>query len=245
MRHAADQASKPWLLLIPGLLCDAEVWAEQVHALSGLRRCVVAEHGLADSIEAMARQALGLLPEGVPFDVAGHSMGGRCALELLRHVPQRVARLALLDTGFQPRPDDEAGEAERRQRLALLELARSRGMRAMGQAWLPGMLHPAQHDSPLADRILAMIERSSPAQFEAQVHALLNRPDAGTVLARVQVPTLLLCGREDRWSPLARHEEMAHRIPGAVLTVVERCGHMSPMEQPQAVAEALRTWLGA
>jgi pimeloyl-ACP methyl ester carboxylesterase len=88
-----------------------------------------------------------------------------------------------------------------------------------------------------------MIERSTPQRFEAQVRALLERPDATPVLSGIRCPTLLVCGREDAWSPLARHEEMQRAIAGSVLEVIEDSGHMSPMEQPQAVGAALAAWL--
>jgi pimeloyl-ACP methyl ester carboxylesterase len=234
---------RPWLLLIPGLLCDDTVWAPQIRALSATHRCVVARHGRADSIERMAIQALELLPAGVAFDVAGHSMGGRCALELARQVPDRVRRLALLDTGFQARPAGVAGEAEATQRLALLTLAREQGMRAMGRVWARGMVHPGRLDSPLFESILDMIERASADQFAAQIRALLARPDAQSLLPAISAPTLILCGREDTWSPLARHEDMARHLRRATLAVIEQCGHMSTLEQPDAVTEAMRIWL--
>lgn len=240
---SSGPAKRPWLLLVPGLLCDATVWAPQVQALSTSHRCVVAEHGQANRLDEMARQALACVPGDEPFDLAGHSMGGRCALEIMRQAPQRVRRLALLDTGYQPCPPGPAGEAEARQRLDLLALARSQGMRAMGQQWLPGMLHPDQLGTALMAALLAMVERASPDRFEAQIQALLHRPDASALLVQVQVPTLVLCGRQDGWSPLARHQDMARLLPAAHLHVVEHCGHMSTLEQPQAVTAALQRWL--
>ncbi|RDI24271.1 pimeloyl-ACP methyl ester carboxylesterase [Pseudacidovorax intermedius] len=246
MTEAADAMqtpARPVLLLIPGLLCDEAVWQAQVQALAPVADCVVARHGMADTIEGMARQALALLPPGAHFSVAGHSMGGRCALEIWRQVPERVQRLALLDTGYQARPAGATGEAEAAQRMALLALARAEGMRAMGRQWACGMVHPARWDSPVFAQILDMIERFTPAQFEAQIRALLHRPEATDLLARITAPTLLLCGREDGWSPLSRHEEMQRHIPQAQLVAVEDCGHMSTMEQPEAVTAALQRWL--
>lgn len=237
-------ATRPWLLLVPGLLCDATVWAPQVQALSARHRCVVADHGQANRLDEMARQALACVPGDEPFDLAGHSMGGRCALEVLRLAPQRVRRLALLDTGYQPCPPGPAGEAEARQRLDLLALARRDGMQALGRRWLPGMLHPDQLGTPLMATLLAMVERASPDRFEAQIQALLHRPDATAQLAQVRVPTLVLCGQQDSWSPPERHADMARRVPGADLVLVPHCGHMSTLEQPQAVTAALQRWLG-
>jgi pimeloyl-ACP methyl ester carboxylesterase len=105
------------------------------------------------------------------------------------------------------------------------------------------MVHPSVVGSALFEAVLSMVARSSPAQFAAQINALLNRPDAAPVLPTVTCPTLVLTGREDLWSPPAQHEVIARAIPGAVLRLVERCGHMSTMEQPEAVNAAFETWL--
>ncbi len=232
------------VVFLPGLVCDAAVWERQVAAISTRRECVVAEYDELDSIPAMAQRVLSAAPSR--FCVAGHSMGGRVALEILRAAPQRVARLALLDTGYQARPEGEAGEEEARKRGRLLDLAVRLGMRAMGLEWVQGMVHPLRlRDAPLMDAILAMIERKSVAIFAAQIRALLDRPSADSLLARIRVPTLILCGREDAWSPLARHQDMASAISGARLAIVDDCGHMSTMERPAEVLTALETWLDA
>ena len=156
---------------------------------------------------------------------------------------ERVSRLALLDTGWQPRPAGPAGAAEAAQRLELVALARDAGMRALAERWAPGMLHPRRLGTPVHAAVLAMVERRTPEEFARQVQALLERPDAAGVLDAIACPTLLLCGRDDQWSPLARHEQMAARIAGARLVVVDDCGHMSTLEQPEAVTAALADWL--
>lgn len=223
-------------------MCDAAVWAPQCTALQAQAQCVVPAYGLRDSLTAMAQQVLIQAPSE-RFSLAGHSMGGRVALEVLRLAPQRVARLALLDTGVQPLPAGADGERERVGRLALLSQARRQGMRTMGSQWARGMVHPDQRDTPLFDAVLDMLERSSADQFAAQINALLTRFDASTLLPSISCPTLVLCGREDRWSPPAQHERMRDAIANAELCVIERCGHMSTLEQPQAVNEALAAWL--
>jgi len=233
---------KPVLVLLPGLLCDDAVWADQCAALSSQARCVVPAYGTRSSITDMARMVLSQAP-AERFSLAGHSMGGRVALEVVRLAPERVERLALLDTGMDARPPGEAGQAERDKRLALLQLARQQGMRAMGQQWAPGMVHPARVATPLFEAILAMVARQSAEIFQAQIQALLDRPDARPVLQALACPTLLLCGRQDAWSPLARHEQMRELQPRARLVVIEDSGHMSTMEQPQAVTAALQAWL--
>ena len=232
----------PTLILLPGLMCDAAVWAPQCAALQAQAQCVVPAYGLCDSLSAMAQQVLSQAPSE-RFSLAGHSMGGRVALEVLRLAPQRVARLALLDTGAQPLPAGADGERERVGRLALLSQARRQGMRVMGSQWARAMVHPDQRDTPLFDAVLDMLERSSADQFAAQINALLTRPDASALLPTIRCPTLVLCGREDSWNPPAQHERMRDAIANAELCVIERCGHMSTLEQPQAVNDALAAWL--
>lgn len=229
------------LVLLPGLLCDAAAWAAQRDALPGVD-CQVPDYGTLDSLGAMAELVLAQQP-APRFSLAGHSMGARVALEIVRRAPQRVERLALLDTGVDPLAPGDAGAAERTRRLALLALARERGMRTMGRDWARGMVHPARLDTPLFDAVLDMIERKTPAIFAAQIAALLARPDATEVLRGVRCDTLLLCGRQDAWSPLARHEQMQALQPDARLVVIEDSGHMSTMEQPAAVSAALQDWL--
>jgi len=232
------------VLLLPGLLCDRGAWAAQLSDLADGADCRVPDYASCDSIEAMAQVALRGAPER--FALVGHSMGGRVALEIVRRAPRRVLRLVLLDTGYQARAAGEAGLTEARQRQGLVDLAYRRGMRAMGQEWLRPMLHPDRlADAALIEAILAMLERQTPDTHAAQIRALLARPDATGVLGMIRCPTLLICGREDAWSPLARHETMARLIEGSRLEVIEHCGHMAPMEQPRAVSEALRRWMQA
>jgi pimeloyl-ACP methyl ester carboxylesterase len=230
------------LMLLPGLMCDAAVWAPQAASLQTKAQCVVPAYGLRDSLTAMAQQVLTEAPAD-RFSLAGHSMGGRVALEVLRLAPQRVARIALLDTGTQPLAAGEPGGKERAGRMALLASAHTQGMRAMGRQWARGMVHPSQLDTPLFESILDMLERSSPEQFAAQINALLKRPDATALLPTLTCPTLVLCGREDTWSTPAQHEAMRDAIPNASLSIIEHCGHMCTLEQPQAVSEALAAWL--
>lgn len=192
----------------------------------------------------MAEQVLASAPASLLL--AGHSMGGRVALEILRRAPQRVAKLMLLDTGCEPRASGELGERETEQRQRLVALAYGEGMRRMAREWLRGMLPESRwNDEVLLESVLAMVERKTPQIHAAQIRALLTRPDASAMLPGISCPTLLLCGREDRWSPLARHEQMAARIPGARLAVIEGAGHMTTMERPESVSAAMRDFLCA
>jgi pimeloyl-ACP methyl ester carboxylesterase len=232
------------VVFLPGLLCDRACWTSQLASLRDVAACSVADYGSLDSLGAMADAVLARAQGDLV--VVGHSMGGRVALEVCRRAPGRVRGLALLDTGYEARPHDEAGERERAGRMRLVDTARREGMRAMGREWVRPMVHPDRlHDTTLLDAILDMIERTTVDVFEAQQRALLARPDATELLSAIACPTLLVCGREDAWSPPPRHEEMARRIRGAELVIVERCGHMSPMERPDEVSAALRTWLAA
>lgn len=230
------------LLLLPGLMCDAAVRAPQVPVLSGHARCVVPDWGPLDSLTTMAEHVLAMAPTPT-FALAGHSMGGRVALEVMRLAPARVQRLALLDTGTQPLSAGESGEKERAGRLALLALAHTEGMRTMGRQWLRGMVHPDVLGTALFESVLDMLERSSPAQFAAQINALLTRPDAAAVLPTITCPTLVLCGRQDYWSPPEQHAQIANGIAGATLHVIEHCGHMPTVEQPAELNRALVAWL--
>lgn len=239
---ALPTMTKPVLLLLPGLLCDEANWTAQCTALAQVADCRVPVYRTLASIEAMATHVLTVAPTQ-HFALAGHSMGGRVALEVVRQAPERVKRLALLDTGFQRLAEGDAGEKERAGRHQLLELARADGMRAMGQQWARGMVHPKHLDTPVFEAILQMITRNTPDMFASQIQALLTRPDATSLLPQIHCPTLLLCGSDDQWSPLARHEVMQRTIVGASLNVVQMSGHMTTMEQPQAVSRALATWL--
>jgi protocatechuate 4,5-dioxygenase alpha subunit len=158
---------------------------------------------------------------------------------MVRLAPDRIVGLALLDTGAHPRRDGE--EATRQ---ALVDLAWRDGMAALADRWLPPMVHEARAADPaLLDPLRAMVVRATPAQHERQIRALLDRPDARPQLSSIACPTLVAVGRQDRWSPLAQHEEIAAAIPGARLVVIEDSGHMSPVEQPEQVTAALRAWL--
>ena len=230
------------LVLLPGLLCDEAVWQSQIDALRDVAECVCMDWGRLDSIAAMAERVLRLAPER--FSLAGHSMGGRIAFQVVRLAPQRVARLALFNTGADAKPPGAAGEEEERKRRALLQIAKERGMRALALEWLPAMVKPGRMaDAALVESIVSMIARKTPEIYETQMLALLGRPDAKPGLAKIGCPTLLLTGREDGWSPPARHEEMAEAIPNSRVAIIPDSGHMAPMEQPAAVAAAMREWL--
>jgi pimeloyl-ACP methyl ester carboxylesterase len=235
---------KPTLILVPGLMCDVASWEPVFTSLQSVTDCRVVDHGLADTLPAMAEQVLAQAPER--FALAGHSMGGRVALEVMRMAPERVTHLGLFDTGHLPKAAGAAGEAELAKRMALLEIARTQGVRAMGQEWVKGMVAPHRlADRVLIDSILDMIERKNFDIFQRQVHALIHRPDATDVLRRVNCPTLVMCGELDSWAPPAQHQALANELPARPpVRAIPECGHMAMQEQPEAVLRLMCDWLG-
>lgn len=230
------------LVLAPGLLCDAGVWVDQQRGLAPDARVTVADYGDCDSLAGMAGRLLAAAP--ARFALAGHSMGGRVAMEVFRAAPERVAAIALIDTGVQALAAGESGQRERESRLALLDLARREGMAVMARRWVQNMVHPTRlADAGLIDTIVAMFARRTPAIFAAQVRALLARRETESLLPSLHIPTLVLVGDADVAAPPAQHAAMAARVPGSRLVVVPECGHMSTLERPDAVTAALRDWL--
>lgn len=225
------------LILIPGLLCDEAAWRPMIEALRSPVTVVVADCTRQATITAMADDILSRYSG--QFMVAGHSMGGRVALEIVRLAPERVTKLALLDTGIHPRRE---GEEVKRQEL--VDLAYSQGMAALAAKWLPPMVHPARvEDETLIAPLTRMVERMTPEIHERQIKALLGRPDAAPGLRDIKVPTVLVVGRQDAWSPLGQHEAMLPLIAGARLQVIEDAGHFAPVERPREVAAALDEWI--
>ncbi len=224
------------LVLVPGLLCDGLVWEAAIGELAPHLPCAVAVLDTQDTITAMAEDTLAAYPG--PLYVAGHSMGARVALDMWRQAPDRVQRLALLDTGVHP-----FVEGEQVKRLERVKLAYKQGMRALADDWLPAMVHPSRlADATLMGALTAMVMRKSPQIHERQIRALLSRPDARPLLAGITCPTLVAAGRQDRWSPLEQHEQMVAALPDARLAVIEDAGHFAPVERPTEVTAALAQW---
>ncbi|SUS07073.1 Alpha/beta hydrolase [uncultured Defluviicoccus sp.] len=230
-------ASRPPLILLPGLLCDGVLWQHQSQALADIADVSVADLTSQETIGAMASQVLAEAPE--QFALAGLSMGGYVALEIIRQAPERVARLALLDTNARAdRPQQSAD------RWALIGLARSGEFKGVTRRLLPLLVHRERvNDEPLANAIFAMAERVGRDAFIRQQRAIMGRPDSRRDLGLIHCPTVVLCGRQDLLTPLAMATEMAEKIPRAVLVAIEECGHLAALEQPQAVSAVLRYWL--
>lgn len=228
---------RPTLMLLPGLLCDEAVWEPQIAAFGSEFEIQTVDFRGYDSFDAMANAVLDQAPPR--FSMAGHSMGGRVALEVIRHAPERVERLALLSTGAHPVMPDEP---EKRQ--VLIDLAWAEGMPVLSRAWIPPMIHPSRrHDEALVEAMIAMWCRSTPAIHEGQIRAALNRQDQRLILPTITCPTLVLCGAEDPLNPVQAQKDIAAAIPGARLAIIPDCAHMVTVEQPKAVNVYLREWL--
>lgn len=224
------------LLLLPGLLCDARLWRDQVAGLAGLAPAVIADVTLDDSLPAMAARALAAAPQH--FALAGLSMGGYLAFEILRQAPERVARLALLDTSARADSPEQA-----RRRRGLMALTRTGMFRGVTPRLLPQLLHPSHLLGEVGQQVVAMAERVGREAFLRQQAAILARPDSRPLLPGLRIPTLVAVGEADALTPPDRAAEMAALIPGARLAHIPRCGHLPPMEDPAATTALLRDWL--
>ena len=224
---------------LPGLLCDANLFTSQVSAVRKMgHEPVVADFSGPDqdSMAAMAATVLRDMPER--FSLIAFSMGGYVALKILSLSPERVERVALLDTNA--RADDAAAAARRRDLLHLADRGRFLGI---APRLMPLYLHASRlNDASLTRSVADMAERMGADVFRRQQTAILHREDHRSTLAAYQGPVLVLCGRQDQVTPLHLSEEMAALAPRGDLQVIEDCGHLSTMERPQAVNAALGEW---
>jgi pimeloyl-ACP methyl ester carboxylesterase len=225
------------LILLSGLLSDETIWSDVAALLGSHAKVSILAFPNFGSIVDMAHHVLAKSPS--QFALAGHSMGGRVALEVVRLAPARVSKLGLFNTGTHPRRDSEL-----KSRGRLVELARSQGMAALAAEWLPPMMGSGeQRRAQVLPRLIQMVERATPDSFAAQTQALLNRPDGAIALNSVRVPTLLASGSADTWSPISQHELMRQALPTSTLVTIQDAGHMAPIEQPEAVSAAMAAWL--
>lgn len=225
------------LLLLPGMMCDARLFAPQTEAFSHERAITVPRLTDADTIERLAGLVLDEAPDR--FALAGLSMGGIVAMEMARQAPDRIAKLALIDTN----PRAELPEVKAR-RGPQMEMARAGKLCAvMRDEMKPNYLAESPHKPAILDLCMEMAMSLGPEIFVRQSLALRDRPDQRDTLRGIAVPTLVMCGREDRLCPVERHELMHDLIPGSRLEIIDGAAHLPTLEQPQATNAALARWL--
>lgn len=231
--------AKPTLVLLAGLLNDDALWQHQTDHLADHADIIVGDTRSDDDIHAMARRVLDNAPER--FALAGLSMGGYCAFEILSFAPERLTHLALLDTTA--RADDADRMAWRRNFLAS---AAGGDFNAIKKQSLEAYIHPSRHDDAgLMQAFDAMAERVGLETYIRQQKAIMSRSDRRDLLPEISIPTVVICGRQDKATPLPWNEEIAAAIPGAGLHVIETAGHLTPMERPEEVTGILKGWIVA
>ncbi len=227
------------LLLLPGMMCDARLFAPQVAALSATRTVQVPGIGGQDTMADLAASVLDDAPDR--FALGGLSMGGIVAMEIVRQAPERVAALALLDTN----PRAELPEVQAR-RGPQIDKVRAGGLRAvMRDEMKPNYLTDGPERGRILDLCMDMAMDLGPEVFVNQSIALRDRPDQQDTLRGVTIPTLILCGEDDALCPVERHVLMHALIPHAALTILDGAGHLPTLEQPEQTTAALARWLEA
>jgi pimeloyl-ACP methyl ester carboxylesterase len=231
------QATRGDLLLVPGLLCTPALFAAQLAALSDRARITIADTTRAEGLPAIAAGILAAAPPR--FALAGLSLGGYVAFEILRQAPERVTRLALIASNARAdRPE------QIKLRHLLIGMGRAMGLRAVQAALMGHLVHADRlADRALVDAVIAMADAFSQPMFERQQRAIMARPDNRPFLAEIRSPTLVVVGDGDRLTPPKVAEEMAAGIAGSRLVVIPSCGHLATMERPAAVNAALAEWL--
>jgi pimeloyl-ACP methyl ester carboxylesterase len=225
------------IVLIPGLFATPDFYAAQMPALWQRAAVQVANHARDETMAAIAQRVLDEAP--ARFALVGHSMGGYVALEVLRQARQRVERVALLVTSARP----DAPEQSKRRR-ALIEQARQGHFDRVADQLYPALVHPSRHaDTGLRQRVRDMARDTGADAFVRQDQAIIGRADSKPSLSRIACPALVVVGEDDALTPPELAREIAAGIPRANLVVVPTCGHMSAIEQPDAVTAALVAWL--
>jgi pimeloyl-ACP methyl ester carboxylesterase len=228
------------VVFLHGLLTTDALWSAVTERLDGRIDSWVADLTADDSIAAMAARVLDAAP-WERFALAGHSMGGYVALEIMRRAPERVERLALLDTQARPDTPDAVGR-----RKVLIELAQTGRFDEVAERLIPVVFDSVEIVDPgLVAMHREMVRSVGVEAFLRLQRAIMGRVDSRPDLGSIRCPTLVLCGAHDLLTPPDRHEEMAAAIRSAKLVVVPGAGHLSPLERPYEVAYALGNWLQA
>lgn len=227
------------LVLLPGMMCDARVWSEQILAFNGERSVLLARLSDGGSVAAMARQVL----DGAPkhFALAGHGLGAVIAMEIMRQAPERVTRAALMSCTPLAETPPEAAAREAR----IVSAQAGSILRAMLEEFPKDILAPGPHRNQVHGEMVEMGRVLGAEMFVRQSRAMQRRPDQQKVLRQFRAPVMVLCGAHDTLTPPRRHEFMSQLIPNATLEVIDQAGHMPLLEAPEAVTAALSRWLGA
>ena len=225
------------LVFLPGMMCDARLFGPQIAELSADMAVTVAPVTNGERIEEIASGLLDLLPKR--FALAGLSMGGIVAMELLRRAPDRITRIALMDTN--PLAETPVVAASREPQI--VKVRSGRLLEVMRDEMKPNYLAPGPHRGDVLDLVMDMAETLGPEVFIRQSRALQRRRDQQAVLRKCRVPALILCGEHDQFCPVKRHTVMAELIPYAELVVLPDAGHLPTLEQPAETTAALRTWM--
>lgn len=224
------------LLLLPGLLNDAELWRAQIADLSDIAACIVGDQTRGETMQAVVDDVLAQAP--ARFALAGFSLGGFVAQAILRTAPERVLRLALIDTSVHADSPERA--AQRRTQQASVRLPGK--LHGFGDTLMRSYIDASRLD----DDVLVQRVRDMTARLGAEVflrQSALDREDGHDVLAGYRDPLLIVCGANDRITPLAISEELHALVPDSTLVVLPDCGHLAPMEKPDEVSAAMRDWL--
>lgn len=232
-------SSKTPLLLLPGLLCTEALWQHQIKALKGVADCIVADLTQQETIGGMAAAALQKAP--AKFALAGLSMGGYVAFEIMRQAPGRVTKLCLLDTSARPDTTEQKHKRE-----LFITMSRQGQFKGVTPRLLPMLIHTSRFkDAELTDIIFGMAGHVGRDAFIRQQTAIMNRVDSRPLLASIDVTTQVICGHQDMLTPPDVVKEIADGIKGAQFNVIEDCGHLSALEQPEKVSAAMKNWLAA
>ncbi len=225
------------LLLLPGMMCDSRLFTPQLDAFSAQRTVAVGALVGSSTIAGLAQAMLSASPSR--FALAGLSMGGIVAMEMVRLAPERITRLALIDTNSRADTDERRAIRE-----AQLRAVRSGGLRRiMRDEMKPNYLADGANTGQILDLCMAMAESLGEQIFEDQTRALQTRPDQLENLQNINVPTLVLCGEKDSLCTVQQHELMASRIASSSLTVIPGAGHLPTLEQPELTNQELNRWL--
>ena len=230
--------TKEHLILLPGTLCTDSLWRYQIEHLSDIAEIQVGDLTQNDTIREMAKSVLKNAPS--QFSLAGLSMGGIVAMELVRQAPERVKKLALLDTNPTPPRAEQITGWEN-----FISMANhGQFMEVTEKFLLPVLIHPNQQKNlDLIETIKQMAEDVGPKAMIRQMKALMTRPDVREHLSAITCPTLVLLGRQDALCSIEMHEYLASVIPNAKLSIIEECGHLSTLERPEEVTTELKNWL--